>query len=129
MVLCLLALYPASWLDWPVLARLTAASFFMMPGMPGKLPPSALPQVAHLGQVLLVPLARLLTAVALVFLSLTRLGSRAGRAFPLARTQAQAAADSAVDPPDSAVDPPAPDSAVDPPAPDSAGAQVAAGPE
>jgi hypothetical protein len=38
MVFCLLALYPASRLDWPMLARLTVATIYSMPGMPGKLP-------------------------------------------------------------------------------------------
>ncbi len=66
MALCMLALYPASWVNWPVLGRLTAGTFFAMPGMPGKLPRTAFLQVAHLGQVLLVPLARLVTAVALI---------------------------------------------------------------
>ena len=60
------SLYPASWVDWPVLGRLTAGTFFAMPGMPGKLPRTAFLQVAHLGQVLLVPLARLVTAVGLI---------------------------------------------------------------
>src|SRR5262249_13131419 len=38
MVFCLLALFPASRLDWPVLARLAAGSLYAVPGMPGPLP-------------------------------------------------------------------------------------------
>ncbi|HZC40838.1 MAG TPA: hypothetical protein VE343_09200, partial [Streptosporangiaceae bacterium] len=35
MLLCLLALPAGSRLDWPVLARLTAATFYSVPGIPG----------------------------------------------------------------------------------------------
>jgi hypothetical protein len=38
MMICLLALYPATAIDWPVLARLVAGTFFTTPGMPGRLP-------------------------------------------------------------------------------------------
>jgi hypothetical protein len=35
MVICLLAVYPASWLDWLVLARVTVPTFALMPGNAG----------------------------------------------------------------------------------------------
>jgi hypothetical protein len=35
MVICVLVLFPATWLDWLVLGRLTAASIANIPGNPG----------------------------------------------------------------------------------------------
>jgi hypothetical protein len=34
MIICVLVLYPATWLDWLVLARLAAATIANMPGNP-----------------------------------------------------------------------------------------------
>jgi alpha-1,6-mannosyltransferase len=58
MAFCLLAFYPASRLDWPVLARLAAGTFYSMPGMPGPLP-AAFGGLLPAEQRLLVPLIRL----------------------------------------------------------------------
>jgi len=42
MIICVLVLFPATWLDWLVLARLTAATIANMPGDPGGTPSAAL---------------------------------------------------------------------------------------
>jgi hypothetical protein len=85
MVFCLLALYPASRLDWPMLARLAAATIYSMPGMPGRVAVGWLEPIGHPDQVLLVPLVRLACLLAVVLLALTggwrmrRPGGPAGR--------------------------------------------------
>jgi hypothetical protein len=38
MIICVLVLYPATWLDWLVLARLAAATIANMPGDPNGAP-------------------------------------------------------------------------------------------
>jgi len=60
MALCLLALYPPSRLDWPILARLGTVSLCYLPGMPRMLP-AGLPPVLHEAQIVAVPLIRLAT--------------------------------------------------------------------
>ena len=70
MALCLLALYPATRLDWPVLARLTAGTLYYLPGMPGPLP-GGLGSLLHEERVLLVPLIRFAALVAVVVLCVT----------------------------------------------------------
>jgi len=70
MVLCLLALFPASRLDWPVLARLGAGTFYSMPGMPGPLP-AVFFGFLPVEQRLLVPLIRLAALLAVMALCLT----------------------------------------------------------
>jgi hypothetical protein len=92
MVFCLIALYPASRLDWLVLARLTAATFALMPGNAG------FPTEHHLLTVITsdslfwwVPTVLLAAAVALVWLCLserwkmgwTTVRRRAGRPVPV----------------------------------------------
>jgi hypothetical protein len=70
MAFCLLALFPASRLDWPVLARLAVGTVYSLPGMPGSLPAvffGALP----VEQRILVPLIRLAALVAVIALCLT----------------------------------------------------------
>jgi len=42
MILCVLVLFPSTWLDWIVLARLTAATIANMPGDPGGAPSAPL---------------------------------------------------------------------------------------
>ncbi len=68
MMICLLAIYPASAIDWPVLARLVAGTFFMTPGMPGRLPHGGLSMIAHLDLVPMIRFGAAVTLVALVIL-------------------------------------------------------------
>src|SRR6185437_2242097 len=70
MVFCLLALFPASRLDWPVLARLGAGTLYSMPGMPGPLP-AVFFGLLPVEQRLLVPLIRLAALLAVMALCLT----------------------------------------------------------
>lgn len=70
MAFCLLALYPAARLDWPLIWRLVAGVLFSVPGMPGK-PVRPLGEVEHWLQVLVVPGARLAALVAVLALCLT----------------------------------------------------------
>ncbi|HEY6279899.1 MAG TPA: hypothetical protein VIX86_26615 [Streptosporangiaceae bacterium] len=70
MALCLLALYPATRLDWPVLIRLAAVTIYTMPGMPSRLA-DILAWAFRPEQTLIVPLARLGALVAVVVLALT----------------------------------------------------------
>lgn len=71
MALCVLALYPASRLDWPALVLCTAGSLITMPGMPGKLPPGWLRSVADGNEALLVPVVRLAALLAVVALCIS----------------------------------------------------------
>jgi hypothetical protein len=70
MAMCLLAIYPATRLDWPVLARLAAATIYYLPGMPGRLPDGQA-GLFHAEEFWLLPLARLLALAAVVALCLT----------------------------------------------------------
>jgi len=70
--LCLLALYPASRLDWLVLIRLTAATFTFMPGNAG-FPVQHVLHVITTGMLFYIaPVILLACAVALIWLALTR---------------------------------------------------------
>jgi hypothetical protein len=71
MMLCLLALFPASRLDWPVLALLAAGTFYAMPGMPGALPRGALRLIGYEEKAVILPAVRLLAVMALIALCLT----------------------------------------------------------
>jgi hypothetical protein len=51
MIICLLVLYPASRLDWLVLARLTASTIALMPGSPWPLPGRLMTALSHDSQV------------------------------------------------------------------------------
>jgi hypothetical protein len=82
MALCLLALFPASRLDWPVLARLAAGTVYSMPGMPGPVP-AVFPGAFFAEQHVLVPLIRLVALVAVVALCLTRAWNPRPRAGPV----------------------------------------------
>jgi hypothetical protein len=71
MVFCLLALYPASRIDWLVLARLTAATFALMPGNAGFPPEHLLAAITSDSLFWWAPVVLLAAAVALVWLCLT----------------------------------------------------------
>jgi hypothetical protein len=81
MVFCLLALFPASRLDWPVLARLGAGTLYSIPGMPGPLPAVFL-GLLPVEQRLLVPLVRLAALLAVMALCLTGAWHARRRAGP-----------------------------------------------
>jgi hypothetical protein len=72
MIVCLLILVPASWLDWLVVARLTAGTVALMPGNPKpRLPGHFLFALYHYDDVLVVPIVLLGAAVGLVVLCLS----------------------------------------------------------
>jgi hypothetical protein len=71
MAFCLLALYPASRLDWVMLAQLTIGVFALMPGNAGLPPQHALAVITNDLLYWVAPAALLLTAVALIALCLT----------------------------------------------------------
>jgi hypothetical protein len=78
-IICVLVLYPASRLDWLVIARLTAATISNMPGNAGRFPDHVLVLVDRrlIGDA--TPLVLLLSAVALVVLAVSgRWGLRDG---------------------------------------------------
>jgi hypothetical protein len=81
MVFCLLALFPASRLDWPVLARLGAGTLYSIPGMPGPLP-AVFFGLLPVEQRLLVPLIRLAALLAVLGLCLTGAWHSRRRAGP-----------------------------------------------
>ena len=72
MAVCLLVLYPASRLDWLVLARLTAATISNMPGNPWPPAGALLAAVDHLAVFVISPLVLLGAAIGLVVLCLSR---------------------------------------------------------
>ena len=70
--LCLLALYPASRLDWLVLIRLTATTFAFMPGNAG-IPVQHVLHLITAGMLFYIAPAILFAcAVALIWMALTR---------------------------------------------------------
>ncbi len=71
MVFCLLALYPASRIDWLALARLTAATFALMPGNAGFPPEHLLAEITSDSLFWWAPAVLLAAAVALAWLCLT----------------------------------------------------------
>jgi hypothetical protein len=71
MAFCLLALYPASRIDWLVLARLTAATFALMPGNAGFPPQHVLAVITADSLFWWTPAVLLAAAVALVWLAVT----------------------------------------------------------
>jgi hypothetical protein len=71
MVFCLIALYPASRLDWLLLARLTAATFALMPGNAGFPAQHLLAVITSDSLYWLAPAVLFAAAVALVWLGLT----------------------------------------------------------
>ena len=71
MIVCLLALYPASRLDWLVLVRLTMGTIALMPGNAAPPPGQLLARLARISQVTVAPVVLLGVAVGLVVLCLT----------------------------------------------------------
>jgi hypothetical protein len=71
MIICLLVLYPASRLDWVVLARLTAGTIALMPGTPAPLPGYLLTRINHDSQVYLAPIVLLAAVIWLAALCVT----------------------------------------------------------
>ena len=72
MLLCLLVLYPASRLDWLVLARLTAGTLALMPGNPWRPPGAVLSALARTSQVVVAPAVLLAAAVGMAVLCACR---------------------------------------------------------
>jgi len=72
MVLCLLALYPASRLDWLALLRLTAAAFALMPGNAGLPPQHLLAAITAASLYWIAPVLLLAAAAGLVWLCLSQ---------------------------------------------------------
>src|SRR5215469_10092979 len=70
MIICLLVLYPASRLDWLVIATVTAGTIPNIPGNPH--PPSGVAGVHHFFVVTFAPLVLLVAAIGLVALCVTR---------------------------------------------------------
>jgi hypothetical protein len=71
MAFCLLALYPASRIDWLALARLTAATFALMPGNAVTPPQHWLQVITNNSVFWWAPVVLLAAAVALVWLGVT----------------------------------------------------------
>jgi hypothetical protein len=79
MIICLLILTPASWLDWFMVARLTAATMALMPGGSRPPPTRLLARVSLDILTLAAPIVLLAAAVGLVTLCLAYRTGRAGR--------------------------------------------------
>ncbi len=71
MIICLLILGPACWLDWLVVVRLTAATVALSPGNPTPPPTRLLARLSLDNLTVIVPIVLLGAAVALVVLCLT----------------------------------------------------------
>jgi hypothetical protein len=74
MIICLLILVPACWLDWLVIVRLTAATVALMPGGPTAPPTPLLARISRDDLTITVPIVLLGVVVALVVLCLTARG-------------------------------------------------------
>jgi hypothetical protein len=70
-VICLLILVPACWLDWLVIARLTAATIALMPGDPTPLQSRGMARIALDDLTLAAPIVLLTALVALITLCLS----------------------------------------------------------
>jgi hypothetical protein len=70
MVICLLVLVPAGWLDWIVIVRLTAATIALMPGNPTPLQSHLLAKISYYAITLAVPIVLITAVAALVVLCL-----------------------------------------------------------
>ena len=84
MLMCLLVLYPASRLDWLVLARLTASTLALMPGNPWLPPGAVLAALARISQLVVAPAVLLGAAAGLAALC------ACGRVALRSRTRANA---------------------------------------
>jgi len=71
MVFCLLALYPASRLDWPLIWRLVAGVLYSTPGMPGTLSIRPLGAIEHALMAAVIPALRLAALAAVLVLCVT----------------------------------------------------------
>ena len=71
MIVCLLALYPASRLDWLVLVRLTMGTIALMPGNAAPPPGQLLARLARISQLTVAPVVLLGVALGLAVLCLT----------------------------------------------------------
>lgn len=71
MIVCLLILVPASWLDWLVVARLTASTVTLLPGNPRAPANHLLASISHYDVRLVVPIVLLGAALGLVALCLS----------------------------------------------------------
>jgi hypothetical protein len=71
MIVCLLVLYPASRLDWLVLARLTAGTIALMPGNPWAPPGHLLARFSHDSVVVIAPVTLLAVTAGLAALGLS----------------------------------------------------------
>jgi hypothetical protein len=81
MLLCLLILVPAGWLDWLVIIRLTAATIALMPGNPTPLQSHLLGRIELDDITVAVPIVLLAAVVAIVLLCL--LGPRRSPVSPV----------------------------------------------
>jgi hypothetical protein len=79
MAVGLLAVYPASRLDWAVIGQFTAATVAIMPGSVLRLDPHWLATLAYLSSFRLMPLALFAATAALVWLCLSRAWNLAAR--------------------------------------------------
>jgi hypothetical protein len=70
MIICLLILMPAGWLDWLVIIRLTAATIALMPGNPTPLPSHLLARISLYDITVTVPIVLITAVAALVLLCL-----------------------------------------------------------
>jgi hypothetical protein len=70
MLICLLMLVPAGWLDWLVIIRVTAATIALMPGNPTPLRSHLLARISLDDITVVVPIVLLAAVVALVLLCL-----------------------------------------------------------
>jgi hypothetical protein len=84
MVICLLILVPPCWLDWLVIARLTAATIALMPGDLRPLQSHGMARIAYDDLTLGAPIVLLTALVALITLCLTE-GLRSRPPFARAR--------------------------------------------
>jgi hypothetical protein len=80
MIICLLILVPACWLDWLVVIRLTAATVALMPGGTTPPPTRLLARISLDDLTITVPIVLLGAAIALVVLCLTARGRRPQKA-------------------------------------------------
>jgi hypothetical protein len=79
MIICLLILTPACWLDWLVVVRLTAATIALMPGGSRPPPTHLLARISLDILTLAAPIVLLAAVLGLVLLCLTGRAGRAGR--------------------------------------------------
>lgn len=77
MLICLLILMPAGWLDWLVIIRLTAGTIALMPGNPTPLQNHLLARISYYDITVAVPIVLLAAVAALIVLCLLRVRRQA----------------------------------------------------